>query len=298
MPLKGGDNTRNAYYFIDGTDPRTYLTSDSTMFQSIVFRSPEFDLTQIKMFAVCIERTYMYKEDDKLTKGLQVFEFSDIYDIRHIFLRVNDGTYNGGNDPYTYIQKVKSSSHTRREEETTTDDETGESTTTETETTDTNFTHVQVITFDMYFPDEKDPLNMACEAFSNVNMMAFQFKFTNKSGDIYPIDPFETKGIMKEYDENGQAKQPLPGEEPPSKGKIVRMKVRWSQEMGVLADSNWKNNTKVEITARKNDGFVYRLSEFKLCFEGQDGGYNPETGESTGLTEGQKGKTQVQICNG
>ena len=299
MTLKSGEETRSYYYYLENTNPKTFLTSDSTTFQSIMFRSPSFSFVKnkVKMFAVCVERTYICKEDDFLTKGLKVFEFSDIYDVRDIFVRINTSSFTneGKTDYYTYIQKIKSSSHTRTEEKKEKDEDGKDKEVTET-TTDENFTHVQVITFDMYFPDEKNPLNMACEAFSNTNMMSFQFKFTNKAGDIYPIEPFEVKGIMIQYDKDGKVKKPAPGEEPPSKGKIVRVKVRWLQDMGVLADENWGSATNVEITARKNDGFVYKLSSFHLCGIKQDGGYDPKTGESTGLNEGDKGNTTVNIC--
>ena len=46
--------------------------------------------------------------------------------------------------------------------------------------------------------------------------------------------------------------------------------------MGILADTEWRDNTKVTIIAKTQENFSYKIGEFDLVFIGQYGGYKPE----------------------
>jgi hypothetical protein len=318
MPLKNGDETRTFYFFQNGSSPLRFITCNSQEFQATIFRTPllttDFNgdffrynpnatgkAKDIKMFAVLIEKTYMSIAKDNLTKNVTTLEFSDIYDVRDLMFRINCGTnkQEAGNEPYSYVQKVKQSS-TEQHDETKTDtyDDEGNPTGTEVVKEDTsieNFSFVQVITFEFYFPAYNDPTSACCETFANADTMSFYFTFTNNKGDSFILEPCEApKILLRTYDENGKPVENNEDYVPPRRhdnihdidmdDKVVQLKVRWTQEMGIIADYDWSYGARCEVTAKKTDGFTYRLNEFTIKAE-ENIPYDPETKTSK---EGEK----------
>jgi hypothetical protein len=326
MPLKNGDETRTFYFLQNGSSPWRFITCDSQEFQATVFRCPlltsdidnpwEYNSNttgkakDIKMFAVLIEKTYMSTKKDNLTKNITTIELSDIYDVRDLLFRINTGTTKGTTEveavPYTYIQKVKeSSTHTHEESKTDTfDPDTGEKTGTEVtneDSTSENFMHIQVITFEFYFPEFNDPISACCESFANADTMSFYFTFTNNKGDSFILEPCEPPYIlMRKYDTEGNEIPndseylPLHHEDTGMDDKVVQLKVRWTQEMGIIADSNWSNSALCEVAAKKSDGFTYRLNQFIINAEISREEYNPDDKTST-WTEGKKNQIKMWI---
>lgn len=328
MSLKNGAETRTFYFCYGGTT--RFVTCDSQEFQATVFRSPLLgtsydDMWQqnrrtaesaagVKMFAVLLEKTYMSRTDDNLTRNITTLEFSDIYDVRDILFRINNEEIDLNKKPeatskyYTYIDKVKISSIERHEttQTDTYDEETGQKTGTEVTTDDEeikNYTHVQVITFDFYFPDFNDPQKECCDAFANANTMSFYFTFTNNIGDTFTIDAEEPKVLIRKFDEDGEKINledyvPYEGEsdKKDKKDKAVLLQVRWTQEMGIILDTNWKSNTVCQVFARKSDGFTYRLNKFRINVDwvSEDIDYNQDTRTSDD-SKWPDGKRQVKL---
>jgi hypothetical protein len=138
------------------------------------------------------------------------------------------------------------------------------------------------MTFEFYFPEYNDPTSACCEAFANADTMSFYFTFTNNKGDSFILEPCEApKVLLRKYNENGEE---IPNTEdyvPPKNhisqmdDKAVQLKVRWTQEMGIIADKNWQYCASCEVSAKKSDGFTYRLNKLTI-YADELGGYNPE----------------------
>jgi hypothetical protein len=75
---------------------------------------------------------------------------------------------------------------------------------------------------------------------------------------------------------------------------VVHMEVRWTQDMGVMADYKWQTNTVCTIIAKTKSNFTYKLSGIRFNWSGQEGGYNPKDRTST-LDIGGRAKTNTQI---
>ena len=166
-----------------------------------------------------------------------------------------------------------------------------------------NFTHVQVMTFDMFFPGLNDPMKGACEAFANTDMMSFYFTFTTSNGDAYVLEPFETKVLLQKYneevcdwyDEDEDELDYLPSGNTKN-DKIVLLKVRWTQEMGVIADKQWNGGVICEFAAKTREGFTYKIQQFYLKFNGIfDEGGNPVNYDPDSKTSDMEVDTEYKL---
>jgi hypothetical protein len=227
MQLRDGSWTESWFYKNDDT----FLSDDSSDFQSIKYFLNDFnDFDTCKMFAICVERQYMSLNKENLTKSIRTFEFSDIYDARPLYIQVK--TDEDANDPkWTYVEKRTIRQKSQQGEES------------ESEIA----VFVQVITFELYFPQVTNPENGCCEAFGDTKTMSYTLSMKNQKNDIYQLPAIETSVETSENDTK------------------IRLKFRWSQDMGSLGDEEiWSDGTECSLAAKTGSNFIYRLNWFKL----------------------------------
>jgi hypothetical protein len=240
------------------------------------------------MFALLIERRYMNKQDDGLTKSIKTFEFSEIFDTRPIYIRL---VVNEGDILYTYIEK-KSLAPTdvtvtpeQQQQSTQPKEMSGEG---------ENFTHVQYMTFELLLPYKENPSERACETFANPSMMSYELRLSNggpvgddESSTYYSLKPIETIITPPPKSDDDEDDTPL------TTDKKIKLKFMWTQDMGVMADTNWGGGTRCQIIAKTGSNFIYKLADFSLSEPRQDK-YTPESKTST-LTVGEKDPTITKI---
>ena len=248
-------STAHGMYFFRNSNDK-YITSDDPDMQSIMFSS-EIEVRNLSVFTILVERYYISKDESSIKKNLRVIEFGDLYDTRKVLIRVNEG-----NDK-TYIEKVIASSSSQAGQ------------------ADQSYAHIQTITFDIPVSSTGDPVNGICESFIDYRSMSYKVRF--RSGDeAYDLKP------SRVYTDESSGEGP--GENP-----IVHVEVRWTQDMGVIADEDkWGNNTVCDIIAKTRSNFTYKLGDIRLKFKGQAGGYHSDS-KTSDLQPGEKGGTSVQI---
>lgn len=253
-----------------------YLPSNDENFTKIQFYKKGIDLNKkgILAFAVLVEREYEYNDDDHLTRRVHTVEASEIFDARPLWLAVHqsgatDWEYSTGDTLLTYVEVISGDASTNIDDGSQTEDEPKPTATT------TVKTYIQTITFDMLFKNVMDsdatldPLTCENQAFADYTNMSYTCVFNNGSTNYFIScnNVTTTQG---------------------AKHLIVHLQFTWSSDMGILAD--WSNKTaKVELYAKTNSDFVYKLSEFKV---------QENNSTSKGSMEvGKKYRTKVKIIN-
>ena len=279
--------TYSSFYFNDNGGKK-WLTSDSSEARSIKYYLKNLPAGNASMFALLIERRYMNKQDDGLTKSIKTFEFSEIFDTRPVYIRL---VVNEGDILYTYIEK-KSLAPTdvtvapeQQQQSTQPNEMSGEG---------ENFTHVQYMTFELLLPYKENPSERACETFANPSMMSYELKLSNggpvgddESSTYYSLKPIETIITPPPKSDDDEDDTPL------TTDKKIKLKFMWTQDMGVMADTNWGGGTRCQIIAKTGSNFIYKLADFSLSEPRQDK-YTPESKTST-LTVGEKDPTITKI---
>lgn len=278
MKLKDGTLTDSVYYFKSDGGNRTYYTSDSSEFQSIkYFLNNQAIVDNTSMFAFLIERQYISKEEDNLKKNLKTFEFSEIYDIRSLLLKIDE--------ELTYVEKMSGATIDFNGETQPPEQSGGEggdggndepAEPTSVNGSGNTFYHVQTMSFDLYFPNEPDPQAKKCETFGDTQTMSYTLKLRNNNEDIYELSPSETSAVTDTNITHDQYR------------KII-LTFRWTQDMGIMADNNWQRSTYCQLIARTGGNFIYRLKWFQLTWnENSQPGYNAKDKKSSG-TDGEGG---------
>ena len=248
----------------------SYLTSDDNDFYNIEFKHnvENLDYYGLYAFSVLVLRTYKGKDSDYLTRRIRTLETSSIYDTRPIYLKVAD--YVNGTEKATYVIKSTSSIHADLDVNGETQPESNGGGENNTETNDEpqpqsetvtgsatgdieTQVHTQVITFQMLNVCDGRPEGMSNQTFANFDMMGFTFKFTDKYRNSYYLTPETT--MDTKYIENGNNE---------ITEAYINFKLIFTQDMGILADSQWSNGAEVIMFAKTRDGFSYKLKEFNL----------------------------------
>jgi len=273
-----------------------YIASDENDFLNITFVKDipfvyenGFPRDDIKIFTIFLHREYIWQEDDKLKRQLSVLEHGDLYDVRHLLIRVNlndDKDSSGKIIPMTYVEKMKLTPGDINAYaydltgETNTNIPTSGGTTPTGGTLDNGggpvsgdtelYAYIQVITFDFQFHPKYPPIDRECEAFADYDMMRYVFRFKNRKGDTFDIDKVEVTTTPSAITSS-------------TTEVTLHFKLRWTQDMGILADLEWQDNTRVTIFAKNQENFTYKIMEFGLDFICQYGNYDPETKKDTGM---------------
>ena len=278
------------------------LPSDDNDFANIIFHTDFFNtsnkivLDGTKMFTILVKRLYVSNEDDKLVKKIMTYETSSLYDLRDVLLRVGQNT----DIEDTYVEVRTSNvdvSTIQVPNGGEVDPETGEiSLETEpvTPSGDSKI-YTQVITFYMACKNgqndnddnNSDPYSATNMSVADYGVNGYIFKFTNNNGDVYELTPesISANNISDNI-------------------RIIEFKVRWTQDMGILADREWSAGATVSVFIKTPSSFIYKLNEFKLnpvnpedtrqqeagSNEGNPCKYNRETKESCMVEYDEEGK--------
>lgn len=274
LRLKDGSRAYGNFFRKDDD----FITSDESDFQNIVFSKNGLSVNNVQIFTILVNRIYLYRQNDNLKRGLRILETGDMYDCRPIYMKINNDF-----DPldtkkqYTFIEKRALGGV---EVEVNQEDEQGGDEEEPMGGTGDTYVHVQTVTFDLYAPAVDNPQQGACEAMMDYSKMGFTFRFTNDNDDVFDIEPSD---ITSEEVKEGETLI----------GIIVHLKVKWTQDMGVFADNEWRNSTRCSMFAKTSSGFVYKLSEFTFNTPSQPS-YDPGSKTST-IGAGERERTNVQI---
>lgn len=277
LKLKNGSTSNGKFFWKDGE----WLTSDDNDFTNIIFTKEEDEnmlprdriFNEASVIVIVVEREYLYLDNDNLKRRLRTVECSDLIDARHLLIRENTDTIPVKNDDGTISSLTASYVIATRgsvfppEVVTDVDPDQGSVEIPDQEpqgvVTDVHedkkgtytLFHNQVLTFRMKFDMSGTPPNWQCQAFASYDIMSYIFKFSDKNNrNIYYINCNEfyvTKQSDLVY--------------------YIDYVVKWTQDMGILADENWRNNTKVEIYAKTPSNFTYKVSQFLLEFNAATG---------------------------
>lgn len=262
------DGSESISRFYLRKDPLRYVTTDSADFQSISFyldssKDRRFDVAtrNTYMFSLLIERLYASKNEDNLTRRLTTFEFSEIYDVRPLYIKLDSAASTG--NTYVEIRKIEvveeEEQNTDENNENTDNGDNGE--TTNDEPVEVTYVTSQIMSFEVNFPYNADPAQRGCEAFGNTTMMSYTLSVTNANEEAFKLGPFKAEIVSDT-----------------STGTKVRLGFRWQQDMGLMQDSQWRNKTRCSLTAKSGSNFIYKISDFNLKFKSQMPiGTNPET---------------------
>ena len=274
MQLPDGSWTDSEFYKNDDE----FLTSDSSDGMSISYYLENLDIYRRKtqMFSLCIERQYVNKSGDNLKRNIRTFEFGEIYDVRNILMRVDTGS--------TYVEKKQIANTDIEITELELNDVelgvTGDTLCGDTvdgqatgdiefdkdggdsgSGTGENFIHIQSLGFEIGLPYKENPSDRTCEVFGNATMMSYTLKLKNGRDQMFTLSPVEA---VTNDDGSG--------------GGSVVLKFRWSQDMGIMADSEWQGATSCLLTGKTGSGFIYKLSWFTLKWsDSSQSGYDPGT---------------------
>jgi hypothetical protein len=105
--------------------------------------------------------------------------------------------------------------------------------------------------------------------------MSYTFKFRNKNGDTYELKP----SVSADTTNTDYAR--------------ILFTLKWTQDMGVMADYVWQDDTSCTIIAKTRSNFTYKLNQFGFSYTGQ-AGYEPSD-KSSSLNPGEKATTNVSI---
>lgn len=262
------------------------LNSNDNDFANIRFFKEKIDLKpgsstkKIYAFTMLIDREYVYKDDDTLTRHIRLIEFPEIYDCRHLLVRsisVSDsGEVDDQSQPLiiSYVEYKEIETETPVIEPTGsatteghTDTGTGESSyTTEVETQERDASghgkvYTQVLSFEMRFLKEGEPEIIQNYAFADYKNMGYIFEFL----DIYNNKYFVEDGVEVSYHEEGDWIH-------------LRFTVKWDQNMGILKDPKWTNDgsepVRMAIYAKTPTNFTYKVFDgdtyFLITLSSQD----------------------------
>ncbi len=273
MKLRDGSWTSNEFYYKDDNG-QVFLTSDSSEFQSIKYFLDGMKVHNVSMFAFCIERLYLSKDEDHLQRTIRTFEFGEIYDVRPIYLQVDETN--------TYVEKKDLSSvEVEVSVEVENEGEQGEEPTSSSGTGEgsaATFAHIQTLTLELFFPKKDNPLDRACETVANAGMMSYTLNLRNAHDEAYQLPPSKvlTPGMD---DDTGTGEVVKEG--------AVKLKFRWTQGMGIIADTEWQGTTRCSLVIKTGSNFIYRTVWFNLSWSGdsaQEGGYDPRSKTSSNMT--------------
>jgi hypothetical protein len=110
-------------------------------------------------------------------------------------------------------------------------------------------------------------------------------KIQNGVGDIFSLTP--SKVLTTGMDDDSDSHQTVPE-------GIVKLKFRWSQDMGIMADNDWQGGTSCMIVAKTGSNFIYRTQWFGLSWGSQAGSYDPDK-KSSEMEVGTRYATTTQI---
>ena len=223
------------------------MASDDEDFPNISFRRTGLQLVgeethqNVKVFAVLVDREYMYDDDDNLVRHIRTIETSELFDCRDAFMKIfvkddeNDGTY---------VQKNGN-------------------------------TNIQVITFDLYFDmrETTSPVDRQNEILSQFNNVTYLFKFTNASSEKIEVSPHQVTEINKEIDGEIVAKiVRITVRWDSSMGIIADS--NWS------VNTSSPRAIPIEMSVTTQSGFVYLLTNFSLILCNSNGGQETIGSES------------------
>ena len=267
-------------WFLANKETNTFLDANSNEINNITFAKALSIDKDVKIFTIGIEREYESKTNDNLKKHISTFETSDLYDARPLVMKVDDDN--------TYVEMLTIGVESTTNSEGSTNPVEGadgnqEQTVVLSTTESKGQTHIQTFGFEFKFDLSAAPVNGQCEAFADYDTMSYSFIFTNAKKDSYTLYPFEVKQL-----ESTNANDLLLG-----------MKVKWTQDMGIMADEVWFANTNLVILGKTKDNFVYKIAGLKYKFNGFEDGvtYNTSTKTSEGMTAGKHYKTKTKLIS-
>lgn len=260
------------------------LNSNDNDFANIRFFKEKIDLNprsltkKIYAFTMLIDREYVYKDDDTLTRHIRLIEFPEIYDCRHLLVRsisVSDsGEVDDQGKPLiiSYVEYKKIDTVTPVNEPTGTSIERDEEgnvesvgvTTKEEPKEGQGKMYTQVLSFEMKFNtfSGATPVEIQNYAFADYKNMGYIFEFIDFYGNKY----FVEDGV--EVSSHNEGKQ----------WEHLRFIVKWDQNMGILKDPKWTNNgskpVKMAIYAKTPTNFTYKIFDgdtyFLITLNSQD----------------------------
>ena len=311
--LKNGSTVSGRFFKKD----EEWLKSDDTDFTNILFTCDVSvnNPSDPSVFAIIVDREYVYKSDDMLSRRLRTVECSDLFDARHVLLKptpnnpgipveVNDeGVATSYETPASYVMVSSAATEvyppsavtsvTPEPGEVPPSEEGGEPTgvvtdvTSSTANTSANTKiHIQVLAFRMKFSTTGLPTTWQCQAFGNYNLMTYTFKFTDNARNIYYVNCNEFY-----FSKVGEGVY------------YLDFVVKWTQNMGIMIDNNWSSGALVEIYAKTPSNFTYKLSEFTIsldqqCYQMEGNNCSAYSGSKDKMTVGKKLKTDFSIKNG
>ena len=258
-PNDGDTRTKSWFYFNGSGGTRRYLTMDSTEYQGISYYLRSLNTAQrnVYMFAIMIEKLYVSKSEDGLTRRLSTFEFSELFDVRPVYIKL-DSANNSNSNTYVEVRAIE----IEEEQEQQNGGEGGNTNDDPAPTTRTEYVNSQITTFELFFPYNANPAERACEAIANTAKMSYTLKLKNVSEDKFELTPFETTTDIDDTTSNMK----------------VKLKFRWQQSMGLMQDEQWRNRTRCSLTIKSGSNFIYQIPEFNLKFNSQQSiGTDPET---------------------
>jgi|GEM_PF-2123465 len=228
------------------------LNSNNNDFADIRFLKENIDLKpessteQINAFTMLIDREYVYKDDDTLTRHIRLIEFPEIYDCRHLLVKSISESDSGEKDEQgkplllSYVEYKKI------------------------DTEDQGKMYTQVLSFEMKFNtfSGASPVEIQNYALADYKSMGYIFEFIDSYGNKY----FVEDGIeVSSHDEGTQWKH-------------LRFIVKWDQNMGILKDPKWTNDgsepVKMAIYAKTPTNFTYKIFDgntyFSITLSSQD----------------------------
>lgn len=226
------------------------LTSDDQDFKNITFKT-SFVLNGGlgtprlgDVFALLIPREYVYDGEGFLTKHINVWEFSELFDARKILLKPNNGTSSCGSGE-SYVQYVGLGSVdgvvTDPEINVDVDSETGEGSGSVSVGEGEVSGYIQIISFSFNLGNENSI--DVCKAIGEYDTVSYSFTF-ERGGTIYTITP--------------------DGDDIHLNNNILTIDVRWTQEMGYLGDDRWGGSAYTAIYITSRSGFTYKVGAFTL----------------------------------
>lgn len=260
------------------------LNSNDNDFANIRFFKEKIDLKpgsltkKIYAFTMLIDREYVYKDDDTLTRHIRLIEFPEIYDCRHLLVRsisVSDsGEVDDQGKPLiiSYVEYKKIDTVTPVNEPTGTSIERDEEgnvesvgvTTKEEPKEGQGKMYTQVLSFEMKFNTSSGatPVEIQNYAFADYKNMGYIFEFIDFYGNKY----FVEDGVEVSSHNEGE------------RWKHLRFIVKWDQNMGILKDPKWTNDgsepVKMAIYAKTPTNFTYKIFDgdkyFLITLNSQD----------------------------
>lgn len=277
---KMGKNVPGKFFWKEGKP----LNSNDNDFANIRFFKEKIDLKpesltkKIYAFTMLIDREYVYKDDDTLTRHIRLIEFPEIYDCRHLLVRsisVSDsGEVDDQGQPLTisYVEYKKIDTVTPVNEPTGTSIERDEEgnvesvgvTTKEEPKEGQGKMYTQVLSFEMKFNtfSGATPVEIQNYAFADYKNMGYIFEFIDFYGNKY----FVEDGVEVSSHNEGEQWEHL------------RFIVKWDQNMGILKDPKWTNDgskpVKMAIYAKTPTNFTYKIfngdTYFLITLNSQD----------------------------